>query len=117
MAISIGQRDEDIEGIPRQRKKIVWFWAVTAESRHGTTLPVCAIAINGIVAQEERLHREVERQKNEPYRSFHPSPEVDPVRLPGVPSNVAGPRGPETGARRARSPSWHACVLDAEELI
>ena len=31
MAISIGQRDEYIEGIPRQRKKIVWFWAFTAE--------------------------------------------------------------------------------------
>jgi len=50
MAISIGQRDEDIEGIPRQRKKIVWFWAFTAEWRHGTSLPVCAIAINGVVA-------------------------------------------------------------------
>jgi hypothetical protein len=50
MAISIGQRDEDIEGIPRQRKKIVWFWAFTAECRHGTSLPVYAIAINGIVA-------------------------------------------------------------------
>ena len=34
MAISIGQRDEDIEGVPRQRKKIVWFWAFTTESRH-----------------------------------------------------------------------------------
>lgn len=49
MPIAIGQRDEDIEGIPRQRKKIVWFWAFTAEWRHGTSIPVCAIAINGIV--------------------------------------------------------------------
>ena len=51
MAIPIGQRDEDIEGIPRQRKKIVWFRAFTAEWRHGTSLPVCAIAINGVVAR------------------------------------------------------------------
>ena len=50
MTISIGQRDEDIERIPRQRKKIVWFRAFTAAWRHGTSLPVCAIAINGIVA-------------------------------------------------------------------
>ena len=34
MAIAIGQRDEDIEGVPRQRKEIVWIWALTAESRH-----------------------------------------------------------------------------------
>ena len=34
MAISIGQRDEHIERIPRQRKEIVWFWAFTAEARH-----------------------------------------------------------------------------------
>ena len=50
MAISIGQRDQDIEGIPRQRQKIVWFLAFTAEWRHGASLPVYAIAINGIVA-------------------------------------------------------------------
>jgi hypothetical protein len=34
MTISIGQRDEDIEGVPRQRKEIVRFWAFTTESRH-----------------------------------------------------------------------------------
>jgi hypothetical protein len=50
MAISIGERDEDIERIPRQWKKIVWFRTFTADSRHRTSLPVRAIAINGIVA-------------------------------------------------------------------
>jgi hypothetical protein len=50
MAISIGQRDEYVEGIPRQRKKIVWVWAFTAEARHGPSLPVRAIAINGVVS-------------------------------------------------------------------
>ena len=50
MAISIGHRDEDIEGIPWQRKKIVWFWAFTAQSSHGASIPVRAIAINGVVA-------------------------------------------------------------------
>ena len=50
MAISIGQRDEDIERVPRQRKKIVWFWAFAAESRHGPSLFIFDIAINGIVA-------------------------------------------------------------------
>lgn len=49
MAISIGQRDEDIEGIPRQREKIVGFRAFTADARHGPSLAVRAIAINGIV--------------------------------------------------------------------
>jgi hypothetical protein len=49
MAIPIGQRNEDIEGIPRQREKVVGFGAFTADSRHGVSLPVDAIAINGIV--------------------------------------------------------------------
>ena len=49
MAISIGQRDEDIEGIPRQREEIVRFRAFTAESRHRAIIAVFAIADNGIV--------------------------------------------------------------------
>jgi hypothetical protein len=48
VALSISQRDEHIEGIPRQRKEVVWFWAFTAE-RHRTILPVFAIADKGIV--------------------------------------------------------------------
>ena len=49
MAISIGQRDEDIEGIPRQREEIVRLRAFTAKSRHRGILPIFAIANNGIV--------------------------------------------------------------------
>ena len=49
MAIAIGERDENIKGIPRQREKIVRLGAFTADSRQGTSLPTFAIAINGIV--------------------------------------------------------------------
>ena len=49
MAISIGQRDENIKGIPRQREEIVRFGTFMADSSHGTSLPIFAIAINGIV--------------------------------------------------------------------
>ena len=49
MAISIGQRDEDVEGIPRQREEIVRFGAFAAKSRHRRILPIFAVAINGIV--------------------------------------------------------------------
>ncbi len=55
MAISIGQRDEDIEGIPRQRKKIVWFRTFTTDSCHRGSLPVLAIAINGVVCAAEPI--------------------------------------------------------------
>ena len=50
MAISIGQRDEYIEGIPRQREEIVRFGALAAKSRHRRIVPIFAVAINGIVA-------------------------------------------------------------------
>jgi hypothetical protein len=49
MAISIGQRDEHVEGIARQRKEIVRSWAFAAERGHGVSLSVFGIAINGIV--------------------------------------------------------------------
>src|SRR5687767_5699561 len=48
MAISIGERDEYVEGIPRQRKKIVWCRPFAAEARHGGSIPVSAIANNGL---------------------------------------------------------------------
>lgn len=53
MAISIRQRDEDVEGVPSQRQEIVGLWTFTARSRHRAILPICAIAHNGIV--ETRL--------------------------------------------------------------
>jgi len=49
MAIAIGERDEHIKRIARQREKIVRFRAFTADSRHGTSLPDFVVAINGIV--------------------------------------------------------------------
>jgi hypothetical protein len=54
MAISIGQRNEDIECVPWQRQEIVWFRAPTPESRHGPSLSVFGIAINGIVSRWAR---------------------------------------------------------------
>ena len=55
MAIAVGQRDEHIEGIAWQRQKIGWFRARTAESRHGPSLSVFGIAINGIVSRRHSL--------------------------------------------------------------
>jgi hypothetical protein len=57
MAISIGQRDEDIKGIPRQRQETVRFGTFTADSSPGPSLPIFAIAINGIVrlSRKDRL--------------------------------------------------------------
>jgi hypothetical protein len=39
MAISIGERDENIEGVPRQWKEIVRFGTLTPRARHAQVYP------------------------------------------------------------------------------
>jgi hypothetical protein len=49
MAVAVGQRDEYVECVPGERKKIVWLRPFTAGSRHDWSLPVFVVANNGII--------------------------------------------------------------------
>jgi hypothetical protein len=49
MTVLVCQRDENVERIPRERKEVLWFCALTPSSRHRSILAILAIANNGLV--------------------------------------------------------------------